>query len=69
MYCGINSLSYVLSHVVLLDFIEIANIYNTVLVSNVPHLTDFLSEGTRRFIYLVDEFYDCGVKLLLTSED
>ena len=51
------------------DFIEIANIYNTVLVSNVPHLTDFLSEGTRRFIYLVDEFYDRGVKLLLTSED
>ena len=51
------------------DFIEIANIYNTVLVSNVPHLTDFLSEGTRRFIYLVDEFYDRGVKLILTSED
>lgn len=51
------------------DFIEIANIYNTVLVSNVPHLTDFLSEGTRRFIYLVDEFYDRGVKLLLTSQD
>lgn len=51
------------------DFIEIANIYNTVLVSNAPHLTDFLSEGTRRFIYLVDEFYDRGVKLLLTSQD
>ncbi|MDU6101744.1 MAG: cell division protein ZapE, partial [Acinetobacter sp.] len=51
------------------DFIEIANIYNTVLVSNVPHLTDFLSEGTRRFIYLVDEFYDRGVKLLINSED
>ena len=51
------------------DFIEIANIYNTVLVSNVPHLTDFLSEGARRFIYLVDEFYDRGVKLILTSED
>lgn len=29
------------------DFIEIANIYNTVLVSNVPHLTDFLNDGTR----------------------
>ncbi len=51
------------------DFIEIANIYNTVLVSNVPHLNDYLSEGTRRFIYLVDEFYDRGVKLLLTSQD
>ncbi|MGS5681474.1 AFG1/ZapE family ATPase, partial [Acinetobacter baumannii] len=33
------------------------------------NLTDFLSEGTRRFIYLVDEFYDRGVKLLLTSQD
>ncbi|AOA57977.1 cell division protein ZapE [Acinetobacter larvae] len=51
------------------DFIEIANTYNTVLVSNVPHLTDVLSDATRRFIYLVDEFYDRGVKLLLTSED
>ena len=51
------------------DFIEMANVYNTVLVSNIPHLTDYLSDGTRRFIYLVDEFYDRGVKLLLTSED
>lgn len=51
------------------DFIEIANIYNTVLISHVPHLNDDLSEGTRRFIYLVDEFYDRGVKLLLTSAD
>ena len=34
-----------------------------------PKLNDFLSEGTRRFIYLVDEFYDRGVKLLLTSDD
>ncbi|MCK4080547.1 MULTISPECIES: cell division protein ZapE [Acinetobacter] len=51
------------------DFIEIANIYNTVLVSNVPHLTDQINDATRRFIYLVDEFYDRGVKLLLTSQD
>ena len=50
------------------DFIEIANIYNTVLVSNVPHMTDYLSEGTRRFIYLVDEFYDRRVKLLVRAE-
>ena len=51
------------------DFIEIANIYNTVLVSNVPHLTDQISDATRRFVYMVDEFYDRGVKLLLTSQD
>lgn len=51
------------------DFIEIANTYNTVLVSNITHLTDYLSDGTRRLIYLVDEFYDRKVKLILTSED
>lgn len=51
------------------DFIELANRYNTILVSGVPHLNDVLSDATRRFIYLVDEFYDRGVKLLLTSED
>ena len=53
----------------LYDFIEIANTYNTVLVSHIPHLNDHLADGTRRFIYLVDEFYDRRVKLILTSED
>lgn len=51
------------------DFIELANRYNTILISDVPHLDDVLDNATRRFIYLVDEFYDRGVKLLLTSED
>lgn len=69
MCCGVSFLNSALTPRSPADFIEIANIYNTVLVSNVPHLTDFLSEGTRRFIYLVDEFYDRGVKLLLTSQD
>lgn len=50
------------------DFIEIANRYHTVFVSEVPYLTDQLADGTRRFIYLVDEFYDRGVKLILTSQ-
>ncbi|MEB3766758.1 cell division protein ZapE [Acinetobacter sp. MD2] len=51
------------------DFIEMANTYQTVLIGNIPHLTDQINDATRRFIYLVDEFYDRGVKLLLTSQD
>ena len=51
------------------DFIEIANTYNTVLVSNVAALNDVLNDAARRFIYLVDEFYDRKVKLILTSHD
>ena len=51
------------------DFIEIANKYTTVLVSDIPHLNDQINDITRRFIYLVDEFYDRKVKLIITSEN
>ncbi|MDO5652008.1 MAG: cell division protein ZapE [Moraxella sp.] len=50
------------------DFIELANNYSTVLVDNVPFLSDTLMDPTRRFIYLVDEFYDRKVKLLIRAE-
>ena len=50
------------------DFIELANRYSTVLVDSVPALTDEYRDPTRRFIYLVDEFYDRRVKLLVRAE-
>jgi cell division protein ZapE len=50
------------------DFIELAKSYNTVLVGRVPVLDDNINEATRRFIYLVDEFYDRRVKLIVTAE-
>ena len=51
------------------DFIEIADQYATVILSNVPHLNDEMTDPTRRFIYLVDELYDRRVNLLVSSED
>lgn len=50
------------------DFIEIANDFSTVLVDDVPILNDIIADPTRRFIYLVDEFYDRRVKLLVRAE-
>lgn len=50
------------------DFIEIANNFTTVLIDNVPALSDEMRDPTRRFIYLVDEFYDRRVKLLVRAE-
>ncbi|WP_133141546.1 cell division protein ZapE, partial [Moraxella caviae] len=50
------------------DFIAIANDFSTVMVDNVPALNDTLMDPTRRFIYLVDEFYDRRVKLLVRAE-
>lgn len=49
------------------DYIELSRLYHTVLVSNVPQLTVNLENQARRFIALVDEFYDRRVKLILSA--
>ena len=49
------------------DYVEIARDYHTVAVSDVPLLDATQENQARRFIALVDEFYDRGVKLLLSA--
>ncbi len=49
------------------DYIEIAREYHTVLISNVPVFTPQKEDAARRFISLVDEFYDRSVKLILSA--
>ena len=49
------------------DYIEIARWYPTVIVSNVPRLDSTLENQARRFIALVDEFYDRRVKLIVSA--
>lgn len=51
------------------DYIELAMLFHTVLVSDVPRFTSKLEDQARRFISLVDEFYDRGVKLILSAEE
>ncbi len=50
------------------DYIEIARVFHAVLISNVPVFKPEVEEQARRFISLVDEFYDRGVKLILSAE-
>ncbi|OHV12238.1 cell division protein ZapE [Kushneria phosphatilytica] len=50
------------------DYIELAREYHTVLLSGVPRLGSQKENQSRRFINLVDEFYDRGVKLLMSAE-
>ncbi len=50
------------------DYIEIARIYHAVLVGNVPKMGQASDDQARRFINLVDEFYDRNVKLILSAE-
>ena len=49
------------------DYVEIARDFHTVAVSDVPRLDSTQDNQARRFIALVDEFYDRGVKLLLSA--
>lgn len=49
------------------DYIEIARQYHTVLVSGIPVLRENDDDKARRFVTLVDEFYDHGVKLVLSA--
>ncbi|CAA0114469.1 Cell division protein ZapE [BD1-7 clade bacterium] len=50
------------------DYIELARIYHTVLLSNIPELGLGRDDQTRRFINLIDEFYDRHVKLIVSAE-
>ncbi|MEE4301913.1 MAG: cell division protein ZapE [Pseudomonadales bacterium] len=50
------------------DYIELAREYHAVLVSGVPRFDTRREDQARRFIALVDEFYDRGVKLILSAE-
>ncbi len=49
------------------DYIEIAREYHTVLISNVPVFDAFAEDAAKRFVLLVDEFYDRHVNLLASA--
>ncbi|SEK60683.1 cell division protein ZapE [Halomonas daqiaonensis] len=50
------------------DHIELAREFHSVLVSNVTRMGANQDDQARRFINMVDEFYDRGVKLLMSAE-
>lgn len=50
------------------DYIELASEFPTIFLENVPQLNANKDDETRRFINLVDEFYDRGVKLFILAD-
>ncbi len=50
------------------DYIELAKEFHAVLLSNVPIMGGEKDDQARRFINLVDEFYDRNVKLIISAE-
>ena len=49
------------------DYIELARRYHTVLLSGVPQFSIDDADKLRRFVWLVDEFYDRRVKLMIAA--
>jgi cell division protein ZapE len=49
------------------DYIELARWYPNIIISGVPQLDETCEDQARRFIALVDEFYDRRVKLVVSA--
>jgi len=49
------------------DYIALAKAGPTIIVANVPQFTTYSDDAAKRFVQLVDEFYDRRVKLVLSA--
>ena len=49
------------------DYIELARMFHTIFISNIPEFTSADEDAARRFIAAIDEFYDRGVKLVVSA--
>ena len=50
------------------DYLEIASLFHTVLLSDVPKMSKSQSSEARRFTWLIDVLYDRRVKLMMSAE-
>ncbi len=50
------------------DYLEIAQQFHTVILSDVPRMSAAMASEARRFVWLIDVFYDQRVKLLMSAE-
>lgn len=51
-----------------LDYIELADHFSTILISDIPVMTTLQDDAARRFVNLIDEFYDRGVNVVISAE-
>jgi len=49
------------------DYVAIASEYQSVLIANVPVFEDSADNAARRFISVIDEFYDRGVNVIVSA--
>ena len=50
------------------DYIELASEYQTIMISDIPVMDESSSDAARRFVNMIDEFYDRNVKLIVSAQ-
>lgn len=50
-----------------LDYIELARLYHTIFISDIPQFLPAADDAARRFIMLIDELYDRGVSIVVSA--
>ena len=50
------------------DYIELASAFQTILISDIPVMDDTTNDAARRFVNMIDEFYDRHVKLIVSAQ-
>lgn len=50
------------------DYMQLAKLYNIILISNVPIFNEHNQDSARRFIELIDELYDHKIKLIMSLQ-
>lgn len=50
------------------DYIELAKRFHTIFISNIPIMDEYSDDKARRFINMIDEFYDRNVILIMSAE-
>jgi cell division protein ZapE len=49
------------------DYIELARLYHTIFIANIPIFTSAEENAARRFIMLIDELYDRNVNIVVSA--
>lgn len=49
------------------DYIELARLYHSIVIGNIPRFGPHDENAARRFIMLIDELYDRGVKIVVSA--
>ena len=66
LYCGFDVLCFQPRSAS--DYTQIAKEYSAVLIDELPQMDGSMEDGARRFITMVDEFYDRNIKLILAAD-